>query len=123
MRKRNLSSFEVRPDAQDRYMRWVGEDLDSTVWARGGCRSWYLDDSGRPSLMWPRTMRSFRRMLRRFDPEHYLLRPAREAWREAERGGPHLNGRRVVSDGVLVSPEGTGAKSRPNGSVKAGRRQ
>jgi cation diffusion facilitator CzcD-associated flavoprotein CzcO len=101
MRERNLSSFEVRPDAQDRYMRWIGEDLDSTVWARGGCRSWYLDDSGRPSLMWPRTMLSFRRMLRRFDPEHYLLRPAREA----ERGGPHLNGRRGVSDGVLVSPE------------------
>jgi cation diffusion facilitator CzcD-associated flavoprotein CzcO len=87
MRERNLSSFEVRPETQDRYMRWIGEDLDSTVWARGGCRSWYLDDGGRPSLMWPRTMRSFRRMLRRFDPEHYLLRPAREAGRDTERGG------------------------------------
>ena len=31
MRERDLSSFEVRPDAQDRYMRWVGKDLDSTV--------------------------------------------------------------------------------------------
>ena len=75
MRERNLSSVEVRPDAQDRYIRWVGEDLDSTVWARGGCRSWYLDGGGRPSLMWPRTMWGFRRMLRRFDAEHYLLRP------------------------------------------------
>jgi hypothetical protein len=35
MRERNLSSFEVRPDAQDRYMRWFGKDLDNTVWARG----------------------------------------------------------------------------------------
>jgi cation diffusion facilitator CzcD-associated flavoprotein CzcO len=78
MRKLNLSSLEVRPDVQDRYMRWVGEDLDSTVWARGGCRSWYLDDGGQPSLMWPRTMWGFRRMLRRFDAEHYLLRPARK---------------------------------------------
>jgi cation diffusion facilitator CzcD-associated flavoprotein CzcO len=78
MCKLNLSSLEVRPDAQDRYMRWVGEDLDSTVWARGGCRSWYLDDGGQPSLMWPRTMWGFRRMLRRFDAEHYLLRPARK---------------------------------------------
>ncbi|HEV2744444.1 MAG TPA: NAD(P)/FAD-dependent oxidoreductase, partial [Rubrobacter sp.] len=33
MRERNLSSFEVRPDAQDRYMRWVDEGLDGTVWA------------------------------------------------------------------------------------------
>jgi cation diffusion facilitator CzcD-associated flavoprotein CzcO len=86
MRERNLSSFEVRPDAQDRYMRWVGEDLDSTVWARGGCRSWYLDDGGRPSLMWPRTMWGFRRMLRRFDAEHYRLRPAQEASQGVERG-------------------------------------
>jgi cation diffusion facilitator CzcD-associated flavoprotein CzcO len=86
MGERNLSSFEVRPDAQDRYMRWVNEDLDGTVWARGGCRSWYLDDGGRPSLMWPRTMWGFRRMLRRFDAEHYLLRSAREAGREVERG-------------------------------------
>ena len=86
MRERNLSSFEVRPDAQDRYMRWVGEDLDGTVWARGGCRSWYLDDDGRPSLMWPRTMWGFRRMLRRFDAEHYLLGPTREAGQDVELG-------------------------------------
>jgi cation diffusion facilitator CzcD-associated flavoprotein CzcO len=77
MRELTLSSIEVRPDAQDCYMQWVSEDLDSTVWARGGCRSWYLDDGGQPSLMWPRTMWGFRRMLRRFDAEHYLLRPAR----------------------------------------------
>ena len=86
MRERNLSSVEARPDAQDRYMRWVGEDLDSTVWARGGCRSWYLDAGGRPSLMWPRTMWGFRRMLRRFDAEHYRLRPAQEASQDVERG-------------------------------------
>jgi cation diffusion facilitator CzcD-associated flavoprotein CzcO len=86
MRERNLSSVEVRADAQDRYMRWVGEDLDGTVWARGGCQSWYLDDGGRPSLMWPRTMWSFRRMLRRFDPEHYRLRPARRVRLGEPRG-------------------------------------
>ena len=86
MRKRNLSSVEVRPDAQDRYMRWVGEELDGTVWARGGCQSWYLDDGGRPSLMWPRTMWGFRRMLHRFDAEHYMLRQVREARQDVERG-------------------------------------
>jgi cation diffusion facilitator CzcD-associated flavoprotein CzcO len=86
MREQNLSSFEVRPDAQDRYMRWVDEDLDSTVWARGGCQSWYLDDGGRPSPMWPRTMWGFSRMLRHFDTEHYLLRFAREAGRDVEQG-------------------------------------
>jgi cyclohexanone monooxygenase len=85
MRKRNLSSLEVKSDLQDRYMRWVGEELDGTVWARGGCRSWYLDDGGQPSLMWPRTMWGFRRMLRHFDAEHYLLSPVQDDGRGVER--------------------------------------
>ncbi len=83
MRERDLVSIEVRPDAQDRYMMWVGEDLGETVWARGGCQSWYLDEGGRPTLMWPRTMWRFRRMLRRFDPEHYLLKSAKPAGNDA----------------------------------------
>ncbi len=76
MRERNLASIDTRPEAEDRYMRWAGHDLGETVWARGGCQSWYLDDGGSPSLMWPRTMWGFRRMLRNFDPENYRLRSA-----------------------------------------------
>ena len=83
MRERNLASVEVRPDMQDRYMRWVGEDLEKTVWARGGCQSWYLDEGGRPSLMWPRTMWGFRRMLRYFDSENYRLQSAEGSDRPA----------------------------------------
>lgn len=76
MRERNLVSVEVSAESQDEYMRRVGEELDETVWTLGGCRSWYLDDAGRPTLMWPRSMLGFRRMLRRFDHESYHLRPA-----------------------------------------------
>lgn len=79
MRQQNLASVEVRPDVQDRYMDWAAEDLGRTVWARGGCQSWYLDEGGEPTLMWPRSMWGFRKMLRRFDPEHYRLRPKRDA--------------------------------------------
>ncbi|MGF1473193.1 MAG: flavin-containing monooxygenase [Rubrobacteraceae bacterium] len=77
MDENNLSSVEVRADAQDHYMAWAGNDLDETVWARGGCQSWYLDEGGEPSLMWPRTMWGFRRLLRRFDAEHYQVRTVR----------------------------------------------
>ena len=79
MREQGLSSVEVLPEVEDRYMRWASNDLDKTVWARGGCQSWYLDEGGRPTLMWPRTMWGFRRMLRRFDPEHYRLRLSENA--------------------------------------------
>ena len=73
MHERGLLGVEVRAASQDRYMDWVQKDLDRTVWARGGCESWYLDDGHRPTPMWPRTMWGFRRMLRRFDPENYHL--------------------------------------------------
>ncbi len=85
MRGKNLASVEVRPEVQDQYMQWVGDDLDETVWSRGGCQSWYLDEGGKPSLMWPRTMWGFRRMLRRFDVEHYRVRTARPPERRTTR--------------------------------------
>lgn len=71
MRDRQLSRLEVRPEAQDGYMGWVHSELDETVWSKGGCDSWYLDDSGRPTALWPETMWGFRQMLRRFDVENY----------------------------------------------------
>lgn len=44
---------------------------------------WNRSYGGRPSLMRLRTMRDFRRMLRRFGPEHYRLRTAGDVvWRE-----------------------------------------
>ena len=92
MRERDLASVEVRPEVQDRYMQWVGDDLDQTVWARGGCQSWYLDEGGKPNLMWPRTMWGFRRMLRRFDPENYRVRTARHTDRRTAKDGVARSG-------------------------------
>ena len=43
-----------------------------TVWNTGGCSSWYLDPQGRNTTLWPRTTFTLRRLLRRFDPEHYV---------------------------------------------------
>ncbi|MGB3683750.1 MAG: NAD(P)/FAD-dependent oxidoreductase [Rubrobacteraceae bacterium] len=83
MRDEKLANVEVSPESEDRYMQWVDGDLGETVWARGGCQSWYLDDGGRPSLMWPRTMWGFRRMLKRFDAENYRLQTT-EAWLQDE---------------------------------------
>lgn len=73
MRELGLQSVEARAESQNKYMQRVGEELDHTVWALGGCQSWYLDEDNRPTIMWPRTMWGFRRMLRRFDAENYHL--------------------------------------------------
>jgi cation diffusion facilitator CzcD-associated flavoprotein CzcO len=76
MREQGLAVIEPSAAAQDAEMDAVGRRLDRTVWARGGCRSWYLDAERRPTTMWPGTMLGFRRLLRRFDVEHFDVRPA-----------------------------------------------
>jgi hypothetical protein len=50
------------------------------VWTTGGCRSYYLDDGGRNTTLWPRRAGAFRAALRRFDPTEYELSgaPARQ---------------------------------------------
>ena len=53
--------------------------LASTVWNAGGCRSWYLDRTGRNSTIWPGSTFRFRRRLRTFDPAPYELGAAQPA--------------------------------------------
>lgn len=58
-----------------------------SVWSTGGCSSWYLDEHGRNTTLWPRATFTFRRMLSSFDLAAYTVTaeapepstPAREA--------------------------------------------
>ena len=64
-----------------------------TVWALGGCTSWYQDQRGEATVMWPRSMRSYRRLMASFEPaDHILQRP-----------------RRHPAGGVMIDDERTGA--------------
>jgi len=49
-----------------------------TVWNSGGCASWYLDDAGRNTTLWPTYTYPMKRMLERFDVAAYETRPARD---------------------------------------------
>ena len=42
-----------------------------TVWTTGGCQSWYLDEHGRNTTLWPRSTFAFRRRLAAFDAAAY----------------------------------------------------
>lgn len=48
--------------------------LQNTVWA-AGCASWYMTADGRITNNWPATTLSYRRLLRRFGPDDYDIRP------------------------------------------------
>jgi hypothetical protein len=78
MRAWGWTRAEVRPEAQAAWNAWLEPRIARTVWATGGCTSWYQDAHGHVSALWPGTTRSFARALKRFDSESYAVsgRPA-----------------------------------------------
>ena len=73
MRTHGHTSVEVTERAQGEYMTFLIDDLDNTVWIKGGCQSWYQDDSGQTASMWPKTMWSYRRLMNRLvQADHHL---------------------------------------------------
>jgi cation diffusion facilitator CzcD-associated flavoprotein CzcO len=73
MRSRGADVAEVRPEIQERFNEELHDALDGTVWLAGHCQSWYLDDTGRNTMVWPTWTWRFRQRTRRFDPDSYLL--------------------------------------------------
>ncbi|MGQ0616856.1 MAG: flavin-containing monooxygenase [Acidimicrobiia bacterium] len=67
-----LSTVEVRPQALEAYTRDLEARSARSVWTTGGCRSWYLDDHGHNTTLWPTFTFRFRRQTRRFDPDAYI---------------------------------------------------
>ncbi len=72
---RGSGAVEPRKDVQDRWNADLQRRLAPTVWNSGGCRSWYLDDHGRNTVLWPSFAESYRRRLAEVDLSDYLLHP------------------------------------------------
>jgi cation diffusion facilitator CzcD-associated flavoprotein CzcO len=56
------NAVQVQPSlaAQDEYTHWLDKVSKNTVWSAGGCKSWYLDATGRNSNVWPSFTFSYR---------------------------------------------------------------
>ena len=61
----------------------VHESMRGTVWVTGGCDSWYLNEEGRNTTLWPTFTWNFALRTRWFDPHNYELRRIRSARRSA----------------------------------------
>lgn len=66
-------TIEPTPGAQAAFVAEMDRRLATTVWNRGGCRSWYLDATGRNSTLWPAGTPEFRRRLSRFRPAEFAV--------------------------------------------------
>jgi len=71
---RAADTVEVRAEALRSFNEEIEQQLDGTVW-NTGCASWYLDDTGRNSTLWPDWTWRFRQRTGRFDPADYRLAP------------------------------------------------
>jgi cation diffusion facilitator CzcD-associated flavoprotein CzcO len=78
MEAHGVAAVEPRPEAQAAFVAEVDRRMAHTVWVAGGCQSWYLDETGRNSTLWPGSVGAFRRRVERFRPEEYHQRPAAE---------------------------------------------
>jgi cation diffusion facilitator CzcD-associated flavoprotein CzcO len=71
LRDTGTRAVEPTPAAQRAYVASIERRMAHTVWQTGGCRSWYLDETGRNSTLWPGYSWSYWLRARRFDPAAY----------------------------------------------------
>ncbi|MEV0117326.1 hypothetical protein AB0H77_29500 [Streptomyces sp. NPDC050844] len=63
-RSARARALDVRPEAEQRFQDEVREQFGRTIWAVGGCRSWYQSDSPSGTVLWPDSTVRYRRRLR-----------------------------------------------------------
>jgi cation diffusion facilitator CzcD-associated flavoprotein CzcO len=66
-------TIEVRPEAVAVDTAEIQARMDRTVWTNGGCASWYLDASGRNTILWPDFTFRFKQRVQHIDPADYVL--------------------------------------------------
>jgi cation diffusion facilitator CzcD-associated flavoprotein CzcO len=66
-------ALDVQPAAQMAFDRSVAERLKPTVWAQGGCHSWYMTADGRIPTLWPDFTFRYRRLTQRLDAGAFEL--------------------------------------------------
>lgn len=74
MDRHGVAAIEPRPEAQTAFVADVDRRMQNTVWMAGGCRSWYMDATGRNAALWPGSTLQFRRRAARFTPADYRMR-------------------------------------------------
>ena len=87
MRESGHNALEVRPEVQDAFNEEMQSRLARSVWDAGGCGSWYLDEHGRDSTMWPGFTYEFRQRTRAFDLDSYVEPPVVSSTAEATVSG------------------------------------
>ena len=74
----DIQTIEPDPEKTAVYNEKIQAALQSTVWNKGGCQSYFLDRNGRNSVAWPWTTFKLREQLSAFNLAEYRLNHASE---------------------------------------------
>lgn len=72
MKQNKLTTIEPSAKAQDRFVEKTDQLMERTVWTSGGCTSWYLDETGRNSTLWPGSTLSFKKKAAAFKRKDFI---------------------------------------------------
>ncbi len=73
MRKQGMSVVDVRSEAQQKFVENMQSRLKGTVWA-SGCKSWYVNASGKNTTLWPGFTFRYRQATSSFKLADYVVK-------------------------------------------------
>ncbi len=64
--------LDCKPERLEQFLAELDRAHEGQVWATG-CQSWYLNEAGENFTIWPGSTLSYRRRIRRFEPDDFVL--------------------------------------------------
>lgn len=57
--RRKAKTVQISDIAQEQFLKYVGKEMPKTVWGSSSCGSWYANDRGEITALWPGTCASY----------------------------------------------------------------
>ena len=73
VRDRGAGVVEVDRTTQRSWQEEIQGRLSSSVWQAGGCQSWYQDENGKNTTLWPGTVTEYQRRMRAAGARGYTI--------------------------------------------------
>ncbi|OYV55279.1 MAG: hypothetical protein B7Z71_13265 [Acidocella sp. 21-58-7] len=72
-RAKNAAALNAKAASQAAFIAEISAKLKGTVWQDGGCQSWYQDEHGFVSTIWPGSAASYQKTMRAADLQDFEL--------------------------------------------------
>lgn len=71
--EKDSKAIEVTEKAEEDYTVMIHSEMEKTVWKDGGCKSWYMSNSGHVVAMFPGFSFTYLALAKRFKPQHHII--------------------------------------------------